>query len=382
MKKNQTYLLVLLSVGGFIASCGDSKKTDNTIADPAIAKGIVQRDWGAVDGKKVLLFTLTNSLGTQVKITNYGGTITSFILADNKKGKSDIVLGFDTLDRYRARSTYFGATIGRYANRIGDARFVLDGKLYNLAANNGKNHIHGGNKGFDKVVWDAAPVVDSTPTLTLTYISKDGEEGYPGNLTVQVKFTLTDNNALQIKYTAETDKPTVVNLTNHSYFNLTGNVDSTILNHSLQINSNRYSPVDSTLIPTGQLAPVQSTPFDFTQPTAIGARIQQVPGGYDHNFVLNKKDNNETPAAIVTDFASGRKLEVFTSEPGLQFYTGNFLNGSIIANKGKPIYKHAAFCLETQHFPNSPNKPAFPSVQLRPGQKYSSYTIYKVSLLP
>ncbi|MGI8638037.1 MAG: aldose epimerase family protein, partial [Segetibacter sp.] len=264
--------------------------------------------------------------------------------------------------------------------RIANAKFTLDGKTYNLAANNGKNSLHGGLKGFDKVVWDAAPIDDNTPSVTLNYLSKDGEEGYPGNLKVSVKFTLSDDNELKIEYNAETDKATPVNLTNHSYFNLTGDVSNTILNNVLMIDADRYTPVDTSLIPTGELKPVKGTPFDFTTPHKVGERIDQVKGGYDHNFVLNKKGNSLEKVASVTDSISGRKMEVYTTQPGLQFYSGNFLDGSIKTDDGKPINQHDALCLETQHFPNSPNQPSFPSTILKPGEKYHTETMYKVSV--
>lgn len=383
MKKIIGFLPFTILSAGIITGCGNNepaKTGDNDSS--ALKKGIMQSGWGETDGKQVSLFTLTNSRGTQVKISNYGATITSWVVADKSGNKNNIVLGFDKLDGYLAKPPYFGATVGRYGNRIADAKFTLDGKTYNLAANNGKNSLHGGLKGFDKVIWDVAPGNDSTPVLALSYVSKDGEEGFPGNLQVKVTFTLTDDDALQIEYNAQTDKATVLNLTNHSYFNLTGSVDNTILDHVMYIDADKYTPVDTTLIPTGELKVVKGTPFDFTTPTKIGARIDQVPGGYDHNFVLNKQGNTMQLAAAVTNSLSGRKLEVFTMEPGIQFYTGNFLDGTIKSDNGKPIKKNTAFCLETQHFPNSPNKPAFPSVVLRPGQQYSTTTSYKVSLMP
>lgn len=371
-----------------ISSCGNTETTnsssqDSTSSTTTMAKpGITQADWGETDGKKVTLYTLTNSNGTQVKITNYGGIVTSWITPDKNGSKSNVVLGFNDLQGYLAKPPYFGAIIGRYGNRIGNARFTLDGTSYKLAANNGKNHLHGGEKGFDKVVWDAAPSTGGDNSLTLSYLSKDGEEGYPGNLRVTVKYTLTDANELNIDYSAETDKATPVNLTNHSYFNLTGDVANTILNHTVWIDADRYTPVDTTLIPTGELAPVKGTAFDFTQPHKIGERISAVPGaspgGYDHNFVLNKQDSSLKLVAYVTDSVSGRKLEVYTTEPGLQFYTGNFLDGTIKTSDGKPINKNAAFCMETQHYPDSPNKPKFPSTILKPGQRYHTVTTYKI----
>jgi len=348
--------------------------------NPGTKYGISKAEWGETDGKKVWLYTLANTKGTQVKITNYGGIVTSFITADKAGNKSSIVIGFDSLSSYLAKPPYFGALIGRYGNRIGDAKFVLDGITYKLAANNGKNHLHGGLKGFDKVVWDATIPNDSMPSLTLKYLSKDGEEGYPGNLNVIVQYTLTNDDELKIEYDAETDKATPVNLTNHSYFNLTGNTSNTILGHSLMINADHYTPVDSTLIPTGEIKPVKGTAFDFTIAKTIGKEIDLVKGGYDHNWVLNKKDKSLQMVAVLSDTISGRSLEIYATEPGLQFYTGNFLNGKFINHDGKPINQHTALCLETQHFPDSPNKPGFPSTILRPGEKYHTETIYKVAV--
>ncbi|MDE3237087.1 MAG: galactose mutarotase [Bacteroidota bacterium] len=358
-----------------IVSC-NNKKNENTIK-----KGITKANWGQSDGKEVDLYTLTNKNGVTVKISNYGGTVTSWIVPDKKGDRSSILLGFDSLSGYLAKPPYFGALIGRYGNRIANASFSLDGKTYKLSANDGKNSLHGGIKGFDKVVWDVKTIADSIPSLVLTYLSKDGEEGYPGNLTVTVQYTLTDDNELSIEYTAQTDKPTPVNLTNHNYYNLTGDHSNTILKHILFIDADKYTPVDSTLIPTGELKDVKGTPFDFTTPTAIGARINSVKGGYDHNWVLNRKDSSLQLVATVSDTLSGRKLDVYTTEPGLQFYSGNFLNGSIIGSDGKPFNQHTGLCLETQHFPDSPNKKDFPSTILRPGEKYHSITKYKFSLL-
>ncbi len=386
MTKTIQNLALGILTAGVLASCSNNSSNKNESADSTntttttMKTGIQQADWGESDGKKVYLYTLTNKNGAQVKISNYGGTITSWVTPDSKGNKSNIVLGFNELKEYRTLTAYFGATVGRYGNRIADAKFSLDGKTYKLAANNGKNALHGGLKGFNKVVWDAAALSDNTPSLTLNYLSKDGEEGYPGNLKVSVKFTLSDDDELKIEYDAETDKATPVNLTNHSYFNLTGDVNNTILNHTLMIDADRYTPVDTTLIPTGELKAVKGTPFDFTTPHKIGERIDQVKGGYDHNFVLNKNGTDLDKVVTVTDSVSGRKLEVYTTQPGIQFYTGNFLDGSLKTDDGKPINQHTAFCLETQHFPDSPNKPAFPSTILKPGEKYSTVTAYKVSL--
>ena len=342
--------------------------------------GITKAPFGEADGKEVFLYTLRNANGTEVKITNYGGIVTSWVAPDKDGKSSSIVLGFDSLSGYLAKPPYFGALIGRYGNRIAKGKFTLDSVEYTLATNNDKNHLHGGNKGFDKVVWDAATTNDSTASLMLSYTSKDGEEGYPGNLKVDVTYTLTDDDELKIEYNAVTDKPTVVNLTNHSYFNLTGDVSNSILDHTLMIAADHYTPVDSGLIPTGEIRPVKGTPFDFTSPFKIGARIDSVPGGYDHNFVLNKKDSSLKLIATLSDDKTGRKLEVSTMEPGVQFYSGNFLDGSIKTSAGKPINKHGGMCLETQHFPDSPNQPSFPSTTLRPGEKYHTVTVYKLTV--
>jgi aldose 1-epimerase len=364
-------------------SCGNGNNSENNSTDsssPVSAGGIQQADWGETDGKKVFLYTLSNKNGVQVKISNYGGIVTSFVTPTKSGTNSNIVLGFDELSGYLAKPPYFGATVGRYGNRIANGKFTLDGKTYTLATNNGKNALHGGLKGFDKVVWEAAPIDSAMPALTLSYLSKDGEEGYPGNLKVVVRFSLSDDNELTIDYNAETDKATPVNLTNHSYWNLTGDVNNTILNHSLKIDADRYTPVDTTLIPTGELKPVQGTPFDFTEAHTVGERINSVPGGYDHNWVLNHKMGSLDLVATLTDSTSGRSLEVYTTEPGIQFYSGNFLDGSIKTSAGTPIQKHAAMCLETQHFPDSPNRPNFPSTILKPGEKYHTTTKYKVVL--
>ena len=362
-----------------LAACNDAEeKTEGSTASETSIEKVSRADWGETDGKKVYLYTLTNKNGTQVKITNYGGIVTSWVAPDKNGKKSSIVLGFDSLSGYLAKPPYFGALIGRYGNRIGKGTFKIDTATYKLATNNGENHLHGGNKGFDKVVWDATPAADSSASLSLNYLSKDGEEGYPGNLKVTVVYTLTDSDELNVEYTAETDKATPVNLTNHSYFNLTGDVNNTILDHSLQINADKYTPVDKGLIPTGELKDVKGTAFDFLQPHKIGERIAAVEGGYDHNFVLNKKGTDLDLVATLSDSVSGRKLEVYTQEPGLQFYSGNFLDGTFKTSDGRPINVHTALCLETQHFPDSPNKPAFPTTIVKPGEKYHTVTKYKL----
>ena len=343
-------------------------------------KGITRSSFGTAAGKEVFLYTLINSKGTEVKITNFGGIVTSWVSVDKNKQKSSIVLGYDSLSGYLATHPYFGAIVGRYGNRIAKGKFSIDSVEYTLAINNGPNHLHGGVVGFDKVVWEPTVENDSIPSLLLSYLSKDGDEGYPGNLNVDVHYTLTDQDELKIEYTATTDKKTVVNLTNHSYFNLTGDVANSILDHELQIDADHFTSVDSTLIPTGEITSVNGTPFDFTQPTKIGLRIDSVKGGYDHNYVFNKIDASLTKVASVSEQKSGRLLEVYTTEPGVQFYTGNFLDGTLKTSDGKVINQHAALCLETQHFPDSPNEPNFPTTILLPGQKYNSITVYKLSV--
>jgi aldose 1-epimerase len=374
LKKLRLGIAAVVAVS--ILSCNNQKTNDNM----EIKAGIIKTLLGTDEGKDVFLYTLTNSKGTQIKISTYGGVVTSWVTLDKDGKRSNIVLGFDSLSGYLARPPYFGALIGRYGNRIAKGKFKIDGVEYTLATNDGHNHLHGGSKGFDKVVWDANTDNDSIPTLLLSYLSKDGEEGYPGNLKVKVQYTLTDEEELKIEYNAETDKATPVNLTNHSYFNLSGDVSNTILNHTLMIEADHYTPVDSTLIPTGEIKSVKGTPFDFTSPKKIVRDIGSVPGGYDHNWVLNKKVSSLQKVAVLSDSVSGRSLEVYTTEPGLQFYTGNFLDGKFINRDGKPINLHSALCLETQHFPDSPNKPDFPSTILKPGEKYHTVTVYKVKL--
>jgi aldose 1-epimerase len=331
------------------------------------------------DGKDVDLYTLTNANGLKAEIMTYGGIVTTLQVPDRNGNLADIVLGYDALDEYIKNNPYFGALVGRCGNRIGKGKFTLDGVEYTLATNNGPNHLHGGIKGFDKVVWDAEPMENETGVgLKLTYLSRDGEEGYPGNLNCTVIYTLTNDNELKISYEAETDKPTVLNLTHHSYFNLAGHGSGDILGHELMLTADNFTPVDEGLIPTGEIKPVKGTLMDFTKPTVIGARIAQVEGGYDHNYVLDNSDGSLALAASVYEPKSGRLMEISTTEPAIQFYSGNFLDGS---NKGKgAVYnKHDGFCLETQHFPDSPNKPKFPSVVLRPGEKYTHLTVHKFS---
>jgi aldose 1-epimerase len=328
------------------------------------------------------LYTLINDAGLQTKITNYGGIIVSILAPDRTGSLADILLGFDTLAGYFQDRSFLGALIGRYGNRIARGQFTLNGVNYVLAQNDGPNHLHGGLKGFDKVVWQAAPFESADAVgLRLSYQSPAGEEGYPGTLDVQVVYTLTNDQELKIDYTATTDEETVLNLTNHAYFNLAGSGD--ILKHEVRLNADHFTPVNETLIPTGEIRPVEDTPMDFTQSTAIGARIDQpdeqltLSGGYDHNWVLNNPDGRITHAATVYEPASGRVLETYTTQPGVQFYSGNFLDGTMIGKGGQPLQKQAGFCLETQHFPDSPNQPAFPSTVLKPGEIYAQTTIYR-----
>jgi len=333
------------------------------------------------------LYTLRNSKGVEVQICNYGGLVTSFKVPDRNGKMGDVVLGYDNLEGYLKDTPYFGAMIGRYGNRIAKGKFTLDGQTYTLATNNGPNALHGGIKGFDKIVWQAKSMATADgPALELTYLSKDGEEGFPGNLSVTAVYTLMEDNGLRLQYTATTDKDTVVNLTQHSYFNLAGKGD--VLNHVVMINADKFTPVDSTLIPTGELRPVEGTPFDFRKPTAIGARINQndeqlkFGNGYDHNWVLNHQMGNLDVIARVTEPTSGRFLEVLSTEPGLQFYTGNFLNGKITGKGGWVYQFRNAFCMEPQHFPDSPNHPEFPSVVLKPGQTYKNTIVFRLGVQP
>lgn len=338
------------------------------------------------DGTPVHLYTLSGPGGLQATISDYGGMVVSLVVPDRDKNPGDVVLGYDTLQGYLADTFYFGGIIGRYANRIAGGRFSLDGVEHVLAQNDGENHLHGGVRGFDKVVWQAEPIGGSRgPALRLAYVSADGEEGYPGNLSVQVTYALGPANELRVDYTASTDKPTIVNLTNHSYFNLSGTGARDILDHVVMINADRFTPAGLDLIPTGDIAPVEGTPMDFRKPTAIGARIEQVYDqllaghGYDANYVLNQGGSGPSLAARVTDPVSGRVLELLTTAPGVQFYSGNFLT-AVAGKQGQVYRKRCGFCLEPQHFPDSPRRPQFPSVVLRPGQTYRQTTIYRFSV--
>lgn len=340
---------------------------------------ITKSNFGSINNEKVFLFTLKNSQGAEITVTNYGCIITSIKVRDKSSEIRDIALGFDNLDDYVREHPYFGAAIGRYGNRIAGAGFELHGKSYTLFANRGKNHLHGGLKGFDKVIWDYE-IVDTT--LKLSYVSKDGEEGYPGNLTVTINYSLTGDNELKIGYEASTDKDTVINLTNHSYFNLDGEASGNILDHNLTLNADYYIPTDSESIPTGELRSVAGTVFDFTRNTGIGKRIENpdeqlvFAGGYDHNYIINASENDLKLAARVGSAESGIKMEVYTTEPGIQFYTGNYLDGSLTGKSGK--YGHrTGFCLETQHYPDSPHFPDFPTTILKKGDVFRSETVYR-----
>lgn len=363
-----------------------------TVASAKDKPGVSKQSFGkAPSGEEVSIYTLKNSNGMTAEITNYGGIIVK-LTAPDKNGKyEDVVLGFNSLDDYvKDNSPYFGALIGRYGNRIGQGKFTLNGKTYTLAKNNEPNGIpcalHGGLKGFDKVVWKAEPLlVKNTAGLKLEYLSKDGEEGYPGNLKVTVTYWLTNKNEVKIDYSAVTDKPTPVNLTNHSYFNLKGEGNGDILDHELILNADKFTPVDKGLIPTGKLESVKGTPFDFTSLHKIGERVEEdneqlkIARGYDHNWVLNHKGNKLSLAASVYEPTTGRVLEVFTTQPGIQFYCGNFLDGSLKGKSGKPYNFRNGFALETQHFPDSPNHPNFPNTILKPGETLKSTTIFKFS---
>ncbi|HEY2582612.1 MAG TPA: aldose epimerase family protein [Mucilaginibacter sp.] len=356
----------------------DTTMTDNTTTVMLPASAGFEK---TIDGKQTQLYTLKNKNGMEAAVTNYGAHLVSLLVPDKTGKLIDVVIGFDDIDGYvKSLGSYYGATIGRYGNRIAKGHFVLDGRRYDLFINNKPNTLHGGQKGFNAVVWDAKQLNDST--VELTYLSKDMEEGYPGNLNCKVTYQLTDDNGVKISYEATTDKPTIVNLTNHSYFNLNGIGSGTILNHTVELKAANYLPIDPTSIPLGNIAPVAGTPFDFTKPAEIGERIndnnEQLKNGqgYDHNYVLDKHDLN-TPIATVTGDKSGIKMEIFTEEPGIQFYSGNFMSGTNIMLGGKKDDKRTAFAMETQHYPDSPNQSQFPSTVLRPGAVYKTITIYK-----
>ena len=368
--------LYLLSIA-VVAAC---------FASASRAQNVQKEDFGKTpDGQQVFLYTLRNSSGMEVKVTNYGARITSIKVPDKNKKFADVVLGFDNLAGYLADEPYFGAVVGRYGNRIAHGAFTLDGKQYHIPLNDGPNALHGGKVGFDRRVWNGKDAsATGGPAVELHYLSPDGEQGFPGNLNVTVRYSLGEKNDLRIDYSATTDKDTVLNLTNHSYFNLAGAGSETVLKHKLTLAADRFTPIDGTLIPTGALQSVSGTPLDFRKATVIGARINQdydqlkLAKGYDHNFVLNRSNDSLSLAAKVEEPASGRVLEVFTDQPGVQFYSGNFLDGTIHGSGG--VYRHrSALCLETQHFPDSPNHPTFPTAVLHAGQDFHSTTIFRFS---
>ena len=373
MKKQ--FSLLLIATVALLAACNSSQNKK-----PEAGKySVTEKPFGVFENQDITQYTITNPSGMQVSIINYGGTVTSILTPDKEKKMGDVILGFDSLSGYLQKGNpYFGCLVGRYGNRIAKGKFTLEKQDYQLTLNDHGNTLHGGLKGLDKVVWKARkPAGDSS--LTLTYTSKDGDQGFPGNLEVEVTYTVSSDNALEISYSATTDKPTPVNLTNHCYFNLSGGKEPTILDHELMINADKYTAVDSLLIPTGLLPDVKGTPMDFTVSKKIGKDLDSVKGGYDHNWVLNRKGKDLEQIATVYDAGSGRVMEVFTTEPGLQFYTGNFLDGTLHGKNNWVYAQHAALCLETQHFPDGPNQTSFPNTILRPGEKYKHVTRYKFS---
>lgn len=376
--KSLKNLMLLFVITGFAVACSQPKEENKA--------GIAKSDFEqVVDGKQVSLYTLTNQNGLEMNVTNYGGIVVSLLVPDKNGDMVDVVTGYKTLNEYLTNPVnFFGAAIGRYGNRIGGATFTLNDKVYTLAKNNGENSLHGGEKGYWGVVWEANQVDAST--LELTYLSVDGEEGYPGNLKIKIVYQLTDNNEFAIEYYATTDATTVVNLTHHSYFNLSGEGSGTINDHVMYLNSAYYTPTDAGLIPTGEIAPVAETPMDFTTPTVIGERVNAdfealtLAKGYDHNWVINKQKEGIELAAKVTSPVSNITMEVLTDQPAIQFYGGNFMDGKVSGKAGKPYNFREAFCLETQHYPDSPNKPDFPSTVLNPGEQYRHTCIYKFSV--
>jgi len=373
--------LCLLVAAAAFSSCQAPGK--RSAAFDKRGEAVVESFGRLASGEEVKLYTLKNKKGMEARIMTYGGIVISLKVQDRHGNLDDVVLGFEDLDGYLAGHPYFGAVIGRYANRIGGARFTLEGITYTLAANNGPNSLHGGTVGFDKKNWQVRSA--DTSSLVLTYVSPDGEEGYPGRLNVTVSYQVTEEDELRIDYEATTDKATVCNLTNHTYFNLAAAGAGSILDHEILIQADRITPVDATLIPTGELAPVDGTPFDFRSLHKIGERIEsddeqiKLGGGYDHNFVIDRTSKGLSLAAKVIEQTTGRIMEVFTTEPGVQFYTGNFLDGTIRGKGGTLYRRRSAFCLETQHFPDSPNRPEFPSTTLRPGEEYRTTTVYRFS---
>jgi aldose 1-epimerase len=372
----------LILSAGLAGACG-GEPSSTPVQQPRPNVTLAPGFGRTADDKSVDLITLRNSAGIEARILTLGGTIVSLRTPDRAGALDDVVLGFDDLASYISKSPYFGCIIGRYGNRIAKGRFTLDGKPYTLATNNGPNHLHGGVKGWDKVIWTPEPFQTADGVgVKLTYTSADGEEGYPGMVKAEVTYSLNDQNQLTVDYHATTDKPTIINLTQHSYFNLAGATANDILGHELMVNAAEYTPVDATLIPTGQIAPVEGTPFDFRKLTAIGARINDANEqlkrglGYDHNFVLTRSGPGLSHAARVVEPLTGRTLDISTTEPGIQFYSGNFLDGTLKGKGGRTYPHRSGFCLETQHYPDSPNRPAFPTTVLRPGEDYRSKTVF------
>lgn len=385
--KQVHYLLIFIAT--LLISCSDRKTTQHTNDQKSAAHYMVNQEnfKKVINGKQIDLFNLKNSNGIVVQITNYGGKIVSIIVPDKGGNFDDIVTGYDDIDGYLNGDNSFGATIGRYGNRIADGKFNLDGEEYTLAQNNGKNHLHGGLKNFSNALWDIVKEETNENKLALHYLSKDGEEGYPGNLEVRVVFTLTEKNELIIDYYATTDKTTIVNLTNHSYFNLAGGNFDPVYGHELRISAHQFVPGDEELIPLGDYWNVDNTPMDFNEPKPIGSRINddydqlKIGGGYDHTYVLGNDDKELVKYAEVSESKTGRVMECWTTEPGVQLYTANHFNQSQVGKRGTKYPKHGAFCLETQHYPDSPNQSGFPSVTLTPNEMYKTTSIYKFGVL-
>lgn len=375
MKKQ--VLLWLLSGVLFLNACQNNTIHNETAS---MTFTISEKPFGQINGDTITQYTITNPQGMQVSIINYGGTVTNLLVPGRDHELGDVVLGFDSLSGYLQKANpYFGCLVGRYGNRIAKGKFILDGQAYQLTLNDHANTLHGGVQGLDKVIWQASkPAGDSS--LKLTYTSKDGDQGFPGNLVIEVVYTLSSDNALQIAYSATTDKATPVNLTNHCYFNLSAGKQNTILDHEVMLQAEKFTAVDSLLIPTGQLPDVKGTPMDFTTPKKIGAELAAVKGGYDHNWVLKRTGKDLEKIATAYDASSGRFMEVFTTEPGLQFYTGNFLDGTLKGKQQQKYQQHAGFCMETQHFPDAPNQPSFPNTIVKPGESYRSLTYYRFSV--
>jgi aldose 1-epimerase len=390
MKNQILSACLLLSIAACKQTTNNKTAAETTVKAATNAASIDKSPFGTLKtGEAVDIYTLKNANGMTVRITNYGGTIVSWTAPDRNGNYADITLGCADLANYEKGVPYFGALVGRYGNRIANGKFALEGKTYTLATNNGKNHLHGGIKGFDKAVWTAEAISGEEPALKLTYLSKDGEEGYPANLNVTVVYTLQKDNALKMDYTATADKTTVCNLTNHAYFNLTGDFSKTILDHELTLNCDKFLPVDKTLIPTGELKSVVGTPFDFLKPTKIGLHINDSSdvqikngGGFDHAWILTPttEGGNLRSVGTLSEPTSGRVMEVLTTEPAVQFYTGNFLNGKVLGKDGKGFQHRTGLCLETEHYPDSPNQAKFPTTTLKKGETYRTTTVYKFSV--